>query len=123
MWKIVIRGILIGLSTLASFTAAIRLGGSLEACRTAALITLVVSQLIHVFECRSERRSLLHMNPFGNIKLLAAAFISAAVLAAAVMLPQLQMVFSTVALTIPQLLTALGFSAAVPIISSVFSKK
>uniref|UniRef100_UPI0025FD6503 cation-translocating P-type ATPase n=1 Tax=Ruminococcus sp. TaxID=41978 RepID=UPI0025FD6503 len=123
MWRIVIRGIFIGLSTLASFTAAMRLGGSLEACRTAALITLVVSQLIHVFECRSEHRSLLHMNPFGNIKLVAAAVISAAVLAAAVMLPQLQMVFSTVSLSTPQLLTALGFSAAVPVISSVFSRK
>ncbi|WP_024861320.1 cation-translocating P-type ATPase [Ruminococcus flavefaciens] len=123
MWKIVIRGIFIGLSTLASFTAVMRLGGTLEACRTAALITLVVSQLIHVFECRSERRSLFRMNPFGNMKLVFAVVISAAVLAAAVMLPQLQMVFSTVTLTTPQLLTALGFSAAVPLISSIFSKK
>ncbi|WP_303838659.1 cation-translocating P-type ATPase [Ruminococcus flavefaciens] len=123
MWKIVIRGIFIGLSTLASFTAVMRLGGTLEACRTAALITLVVSQLIHVFECRSERRSLFRMNPFGNMKLVFAVVISAAVLATAVMLPQLQMVFSTVTLTTPQLLTALGFSAAVPLISSIFSKK
>ena len=123
MWKIVIRGVFIGLSTLASFTTVMRLGGSLEACRTAALITLVVSQLIHVFECRSERRSLFRMNPFGNMKLVIAVVISAAVLAAAVILPQLQMVFSTVDLSTPQLLTALGFSAAVPVISSIFSKK
>jgi Ca2+-transporting ATPase len=123
MWKIVIRGVFIGLSTLASFTTVMRLGGSLEACRTAALITLVVSQLIHVFECRSERRSLFRMNPFGNMKLVFAVVISAAVLAAAVILPQLQMVFSTVDLSTPQLLTALGFSAAVPVISSIFSKK
>lgn len=122
MWKIVIRGIFIGLSTLASFTTVMRLGGTLEACRTAALITLVVSQLIHVFECRSERHSLLRMNPFGNMKLVFAVVISAAVLAAAVILPQLQMVFSTVNLSTPQLLTALGFSAAVPMISGIFNK-
>lgn len=119
MWKIVIRGVFIGLSTLASFTAVMRMGGSLEACRTAALITLVVSQLIHVFECRSERRSVFRMNPFGNMKLVGAVVLSVAVLAAAVMIPQLQMVFSTVTPNIAQLLTALGFSFAIPLVSSL----
>ena len=122
MWRIVLRGVLIGLSTLGSFTAVMRLGGSLEACRTAALITLVVSQLIHVFECRSERRSLFRMNPFGNMKLMGAVVISATVLAAAVMLPQLQMVFSTVALSAPQFIAALLFSIAVPLINGIFGR-
>ena len=119
MWKIVLRGVFIGLSTLASFTTVMHLGGSLEACRTAALITLVTSQLIHVFECRSERRSLFKMNPFGNMKLVGAVAISAAVLVAAVMVPQLQVVFSTVAPNMVQLMAALGFSIVVPILSSI----
>ena len=119
MWKIVIRGIFIGLSTLASFTTVMRLGGSLEACRTAALITLVVSQLIHVFECRSERKSIFRMNPFGNIKLVGAAFLSVAALAAAVMIPQLQLVFSTVTPDMMQLLAALAFSLAVPVLANL----
>lgn len=119
MWKIVFRGIFIGLSTLASFSFTLSGGGSIEAARTAALITLVVSQLIHVFECRSEERSLLHISPFGNIKLLLAASISAGILAAAVGIPQMQTVFETVTLTSNQLLTALGLSAAVPVICSV----
>lgn len=72
--------------------------GSLEASRTAALITLVMSQLIHVFECRSEHRSIFRMNPFGNMKLVLAVAVSFAALAAAVMLPQLQTVFETVSL-------------------------
>ena len=119
MWKIVLRGVFIGLSTLASFTTVMRLGGSLEACRTAALITLVTSQLIHVFECRSERRSLFRMNPFGNMKLVGAVAISAAVLTAAILIPQMQVIFSTVAPNTVQLLTALGFSIAVPLLSSI----
>lgn len=123
MWKIVFRGIFIGLSTLASFTVAMRLGGTVEAGRTAALITLVVSQLIHVFECRSETRSIFTMNPFGNCKLLAAAATSAAVLAAAVMLPQLRVVFETVILTREQLLAALGLSAAVPVLAAVIDRR
>ena len=122
MWKIVMRGIFIGLSTLASFTTVMHLGSSEEACRTAALITLVVSQLIHVFECRSERRSLFRMNPFGNMKLVGAVLVSGAVLAAAVLVPQLQVIFSTAAPSMAELLIALGFSAAVPLVSSVISR-
>ena len=122
MWKIVLRGVFIGLSTLASFTTVMRLGGSLEACRTAALITLVTSQLIHVFECRSERRSLFRMNPFGNMKLVGAVAISAAVLTAAIIIPQMQVIFSTVAPDAAQLAAALGFSIAVPLLSAVFDR-
>ena len=119
MWKIVFRGIFIGLSTLASFTAVLRMGGSIEAGRTAALITLVVSQLIHVFECKSETKPLFRIDIFSNVKLLAAVIISAAVLAAAVMLPQLRVVFETVSLTQGQLLAAIGMSAAVPVLSGI----
>jgi Ca2+-transporting ATPase len=122
MWKIVLRGVFIGLSTLASFTTVMRLGGSLEAGRTAALITLVTSQLIHVFECRSERKSIFRMNPLGNMKLVGAVAVSVAVLAAAVMIPQFQVIFSTVAPDMVQLMTALGFSIAVPFLSALLSR-
>jgi Ca2+-transporting ATPase len=120
MRRIVFRGILIGLSTLGSFGTVMRMGGSIEACRTAALITLVVSQLIHVFECRSEHKSIFRMNPFGNMKLLIAVLISLGALAAAVAVPQLQVVFDTVMPTTQQLLIALGLSVAVPVVSSIF---
>lgn len=123
MQKIVFRGIFIGLSTLASFSIVMRMGGTIEAGRTAALITLVVSQLIHVFECRSESRSIFRMDPFGNVKLLLAVAVSAAALIAAVTLPQLRVVFETVALTSDQLLTALAMSAAVPLLNGLFSFK
>ncbi|MGN0579919.1 MAG: cation-translocating P-type ATPase [Ruminococcus sp.] len=119
MTKIAFRGILIGLSTLASFSMIMRMGGSVEAGRTAALITLVMSQLIHVFECKSETKTLFKINPFSNLKLVFAAAVSFAVLMAAVTVPQLSAVFSTVMLTSDQLLAAFGLSAAVPIISSL----
>ncbi|HOR21813.1 MAG TPA: cation-transporting P-type ATPase, partial [Ruminococcus sp.] len=121
MAKILFRGIFIGLSTLASFALTMRFGGSLSAGRTAALITLVVSQLIHVFECRSETKGLFRIDPFGNVKLLLAVLFSGGVLAAAVMFPPLQTVFETVDLSRQQLLAALGLSAAVPVISGIFS--
>ena len=121
MRKIIFRGIFIGLSALASFTAVMHTGAGLGACRTAALITLAVSQLIHVFECRSERRSLFQTGISGNPKLLLSVLVSAGALAAAVAVPQLRAVFDTELLTSRELLIALGASAAVPLLSSLFS--
>ncbi len=119
MWRIVFRGIFIGLSTLASFTMVMRMGGSIEAGRTAALITLVVSQLIHVFECKSESGSIFSIDLFSNVKLLLAVAVSVFALVGAVMLPQLRTVFDTVVLAREQLLLALGFSAAVPFLCGI----
>ncbi len=120
MTKIIFRGILIGLATLGSFAAVMRMGGTLEAGRTAALITLVMSQLIHVFECKSERKPLFRINPFSNPKLIPAVAVSLVVLGAAVFMPQLQPIFRTVQLSSDQLLTALGLSAAVPLMGMIF---
>lgn len=120
MWKIVIRGVLIGLSTLASFTSVMHMCGSLEACRTAALITLVASQLIHVFECKSEYGSLFSIRLFSNIKLILAVIVSLAALVAAVVIPFMQGIFATVPLTNEQLFAAIGFSVIIPILSGLF---
>jgi Ca2+-transporting ATPase len=80
--KILGRGFLIGLGTLASFLWALLTAdvvGSplgdphlLAKARTMALATLVLAQLIHVFDCRSERRSILEVGFFGNKWLVAA---------------------------------------------------
>ncbi|MDE5584084.1 MAG: cation-translocating P-type ATPase [Ruminococcus sp.] len=121
MSKIVFRGIFIGLSTLASFAVTLHTGGTIQAGRTSALITLVLSQLIHVFECKSETKSIFKINLFNNIKLVLAVLVSFGALALAVTIPQLQNVFETVSLTSQQMLTALGFSIAVPLISAIFT--
>ena len=123
MAKILFRGILIGILTLASFSLAIKSGGTVEAGRTSALITLVMSQLIHVFECKSEEKGLFRINIFSNIKLILAVLVSMTALILAVSVPQLQIIFETVTLTSEQLLTALGLSALIPFISGFFSKK
>ena len=110
MQRIVFRGVLIGLSTLAAFAAVGRLGGDLAVCRTAALITLVMSQLIHVFECKSESKSLLRIRLLSNVKLVLAVLVSLAVLAAAVSIPPLQLIFGTASLPLTLLLTAAAAS-------------
>lgn len=121
--RIVWRGIMIGLCTLGSFSTALRLGGDLTQARTAALFTLVVSQLIHVFECKSERGTLFTVHYLSNLKLVGAVLLSAAMLALTIWLPWAQVIFGTAALTGKLLWQALGFSFAVPLITSLFTKQ
>lgn len=126
MFKIIFRGILIGLSTLACFTVLLRGGYGLAAARTGALTTLIMSQLVHVFECKSETKGIFGINYFDNMKLIGAVLVSLAVLAAAVYVPVIQTVFSTVSLGKVPLLISSGFSVAVPVISGIsmaFSRK
>ena len=117
--KIITRGILIGLCTLGCFVYVLNSGLTIETARTAALVTLIMSQLVHVFECRSEEKSVFAMNPFGNKALIWSVTVSIAALAAAVYFAPLQSVMQTVALCVNELLISLGFALAVPIISGV----
>ncbi len=116
--KIILRGVFIGLCTLGSFSTAMRFGAGLPEARTAALVTLVLSQLIHVFECKSEHGTLLNVRYFSNWKLIGAVLISALLMALTVWLPQAQVIFGTAALYGNVLWQALGFAFAVPLISS-----
>lgn len=119
MQKIIFRGVLIGLCTLGSFTAINILTGSVPAARTAALFTLVMSQLFHVFECKSEKKNIFTV-PYGNNKkLILAVMASVAVIFAALYLPWLQVIFCTVPLTGRQLLIGLGFAAFAPLLQCV----
>ncbi len=117
--KIIWRGVFIGLCTLGSFSTAMRFGAGLPEARTAALLTLVVSQLVHVFECKSEQGTLLRVRYFSNWKLIGAVLVSALLMAVTVWLPQAQVIFGTASLSGSILWQALGFAFAVPVISSV----
>ncbi|MBR6617363.1 MAG: cation-translocating P-type ATPase [Oscillospiraceae bacterium] len=121
--KIVWRGILIGLCTLGSFSTALRFGADLPQARTAALLTLVVSQLIHVFECKSEQGTIFSVAYFNNWKLIVAVLISAGLMAATIWIPQAQMIFGTASLCGSILWQALAFSFAVPLISSIINRR
>ncbi|MBR3629951.1 MAG: cation-transporting P-type ATPase, partial [Oscillospiraceae bacterium] len=117
--RIIWRGILIGLCTLGSFSTALRFGGTLTEARTAALLTLVASQLIHVFECKSEHGTLLNVRYFSNGKLIGAVLVSAAMLAGAIWLPFAAGIFGTAPLYGRILWQAVGFAFAVPVVSAL----
>ena len=98
LWvRIIERGVMIGLASLAAFFFGSLLSGSLETGRTMATATLVLSQLLHVFDCRSERPGV-RISPLSNRALLIAVASSFAVLLAVIYAPLLQASFKTVAL-------------------------
>ncbi len=117
--NILFRGSLIGLTTLGVFTNFLIHYNSLNVARTGALLTLIATQLFHVFECKSETKTLFEISFSNNIKLILAVLISAAVSLAAVYLPVMQRLFLTAPLDHHQLMTVLVFSLAAPVLSSI----
>ena len=121
LWeKIIVRGCLIGICTLLSFMVGRYYGMDLATCRTIALCTLVMSQLLHVFECRSERHSIFEINVLSNIYLLGAAIVSITMICGILYIPFLRGIFNTVALNLGQWLLVIFFSGIIFLINSLY---
>lgn len=99
LWQMILsRGSLIGFFTLAAFAVALSSSGDLDRARTISFSTLIIMQLFHVFDCRSEEL------PFWKISLRKNLYLSAAVVSSTLLLlmvlyiPWLQQAFRTVPL-------------------------
>ena len=119
---IIFRGCLIGLTTLGVFVHFLTNFGSIELARSAAFLTLVLTQLIHVFECKSEERTIFTIPFWNNWKLVLAALFSAAIIFTAIFWPPAQAIFKTVALSGSQLLIVVGYLVFAPILSAIIQK-
>ena len=121
LWeKIIVRGSLIGVCTLLSFMSGRYYGMDLATCRTITMCTLVMSQLLHVFECRSERHSIFEINIFSNIYLLGAVLVSMTMICCILYIPFLSGIFNNVALNLGQWLLLIFFSGIIFLINSVY---
>lgn len=96
--KIGIRGTIIGLGTLFVFVAGLFMGVNMLGARTMAFTTLVFSQLFHVFDCRSEERSIFEVGLLTNPYLVGAVMVSTIMQLSVIYLPPLQSIFKTTAL-------------------------
>lgn len=100
-WKIISRGFLIGICTLAAFWLTLRVApdqpGQLLKAQSVAFATLVMAQLFHVFDCRSSR-SVFHRNPFQNKYLVLAVLSSILLMLGVFYIEPLQPIFKTVPL-------------------------
>ena len=116
---ILFRGLLIGLCTLGVFASIQYTTQNTELARTAAFMTLVMTQIVHSFECRSETKSLLQSGIRDNLWLLAAGALSILMMLAVIYIPALQTVFRTVPLEIEQMAVVAGFTAIGPILGAL----
>ena len=116
---IVSRGIFIGLSTLGVFVSILYFVDSVELARTGAFMTLVMTQLIHVFECKSETKNIFEIPIFNNIPLILAVLCSLVMILGVVYIPALQTIFETVPLGLNEWLLILGFTLMGPVLSSL----
>ena len=89
---IVIRGMMLGMASCGAYWAVLATSGDLIVARSACFLTIVFSQMLHIFECRGEG-----LDFRGNPALLAAAFTSVAATVVSVYLPMVQGFFGTAA--------------------------
>lgn len=121
LWsKILVRGCLIGICTLLAFMTGRYYGMDLVTCRTVALTTLVMSQLLHVFECRSERHSIFEIKLFTNPYLVGACTISTLMVCSILYIPFLSSIFNTVPLMLNHWTIVLFYSGVIFLINSVY---
>lgn len=78
--------------------------------RTMAFMTLIFFELFFVFNCRFEKKSVFTENVFGNLKLVAAFFVSITLQGFVIYVPILQQIFETVPLGAFDWARILGFS-------------
>ncbi len=115
---IIFRGVLIALCTLVVFTSMLYFTGDVDRARTGAFLTIVMTQLIHVFECKSERRTIFEIPFLNNPALILSVMCSVAMMIVVIYIPALQPVFNTVALDTNDWLIVSGFSFIGPVLAS-----
>ena len=104
-YRIVYQGIMIGIITLAAFiiglkTTTVPIDGltldqsKIEVGQTMAFIVLALSELVHVFNIRDNKKSIFRTNIFNNMILIGATIISASLMLVILFVPALREVFN-----------------------------
>lgn len=104
-WRVIYQGVMIGLLTLAAFMIGLAttkepINGlsldesKIEVGQTMAFITLAMSELVHVFNIRDNKKSIFKTKIFNNSKLIWAILASAALMFVILVIPALRHIFS-----------------------------
>lgn len=104
-WRVLYQGLMIGLLTLAAFmiglaTTTEPIDGltldesKIEVGQTMAFVTLALSELVHVFNVRNNKKSIFKTGIFNNMKLIGAVIISALLMFVILLIPGLREIFS-----------------------------
>ena len=104
-WRVVYQGIMIGVLTLAAFMIGLAttkepIGtltldqSKIEVGQTMAFVTLALSELVHVFNVRDNKKTIFKTGIFNNMKLIGAIIISALLMFVILLIPGLREIFS-----------------------------
>lgn len=104
-WRVVYQGIMIGGLTLAAFMIGLAttkepIGtltldqSKIEVGQTMAFVTLALSELVHVFNVRDNKKTIFKTGIFNNMKLIGAIIISALLMFVILLIPGLREIFS-----------------------------
>ncbi len=130
-WRIVYQGMMIGILTLASFMIGLAsttepIGdlnldqSKIEVGQTMAFLTLALSELVHVFNVRNNKKSIFTTKTFNNLKLIGAVIVSACLMFVIVLIPALREIFSIPTLPTQNILELVGLIFAPIIIVEIF---
>lgn len=116
-----IQSIALALGTLGSFLYGYYVHDDLDVARTACFFTLVLGELLRAYSSRSEKTSVFRMKVFENGYLNKCVIASLVFLIASIYIPVLNPIFSTVPLTLDEIVVALVL-AFVPMLGGEMAK-
>ena len=130
-WRIVYQGIMIGLLTLAAFAIGLATTNEpignlsldetkVEVAQTMAFTTLALTELVHVFNIRNNKKSIFKTKVFNNSKLILALTVSAALMLIVLFVPALRTIFGVPVLPTSNILELVLLVFAPLVIVEVF---
>ena len=130
-WRVIYQGAMIGLLTLVAFMIGLAttkepINGltldesKIEVGQTMAFVTLALSELVHVFNVRNNKKSIFKTNVFNNSKLILAIIASAILMFVILLIEPLRNIFSIPVLPTENILELVGLILAPIIIVEIF---
>ena len=130
-FRIIYQGVMIGLLTLIAFMVGLGTTtecidglsldqSKIEVGQTMAFVTLALSELVHVFNVRDNKKSIFKSNIFNNGKLVLAILASAALMFVILLIPVLRNIFSIPVLPVGNILELISLIFAPIVIVEIF---
>ena len=107
---VIIQSLALAVGTLGSFIYGYYVHDSLDVARSACFFTLVLGELLRAYSARSESVSIFKMKVFENSYLNKCVLVSVLFMVASIYVPVLNPVFSTVPLSLDEMIMALVFA-------------
>lgn len=131
VYRIIYQGVMIGLLTLAAFMIGLATTDTaiegltldetkIEVGQTMAFIVLSLSELVHVFNIRDNKKSIFKTNIFNNTKLIGAIVLSALLMFVVLLVPAFRTIFSIPVLPVDNIIEIIVLVFAPMVIVEIF---